>query len=109
VRPSEEVVAEVPAILETVRLGERIALPGSPDLQALGEALHGLFAADDPSAPRAERLDLARGLLDRWGVPQLDPPPRSPPPSACGRSSPRATRRARRASSGPCTPSRAAR
>ena len=37
------------------------------------------------------------------------PPPRSGPPSACGRSSPRATRRARRASSGPCTPSRTAR
>jgi ATP-dependent helicase/nuclease subunit A len=73
VRPSEERAAEAPPILETVRLGERIALPGSPDLQALGEALHGLFAADDPGAPRAERLDLARGLLVRWGVPQLDP------------------------------------
>ena len=68
-----EVVAGVPAVLETVRLGERIALPGSPDLQALGEALHGLFAADDPGAPRSERLELARGLLARWGVPQFDP------------------------------------
>ena len=47
-----------------------------PDLtpaEVLDEALHGLFAADDPAAPRAERLDLARGLLDRWGVPELDP------------------------------------
>jgi ATP-dependent helicase/nuclease subunit A len=73
VRPSEQRTAEVPPILETVRLGERIALPGAPDLQALGEALHGLFAADDPSAARAERLEVARGLLERWGVPQLDP------------------------------------
>ena len=73
VRPSEERAAEVPPILEAVRLGDRIALPGSPDLQALGEALHGLFAADDPGAPRSERLEIARGLLARWGVPQLDP------------------------------------
>jgi len=73
VRPSEERAAEVPPILETARLGDRIALPGSPGLQALGEALHGLFAADDPAAPRAERLDFARGMLERWGVPQVDP------------------------------------
>ena len=73
VRPSAERDDEPPPILETVRLGERIALPGSPDLQALGEALHGLFASDDATAPREARLDLARDLLKRWGVPQLDP------------------------------------
>ncbi len=73
VRPSDQRAERVPTILETVRLGERIALPGSPDLQALGEALHGVFAADDLDKPHAERLELARGLLARWHVPQLDP------------------------------------
>jgi ATP-dependent exoDNAse (exonuclease V) beta subunit len=73
VRPSAQVDEVAPPILERVRLGERLALPGAPDLQDLGEALHGLFATDDVAAPRAARLDLARGLLQRWGVPQLDP------------------------------------
>ena len=48
-------------------------LPDLTPAEVLDEVLHGLFAADDPAAPRAERLDLARGLLDRWGVPELDP------------------------------------
>ena len=73
VRPSAQRDEIPPPILETVRLGDRIALPGSPDVRALGEALHGLFAADDATAPRETRLDLARDLLKRWGVPQLDP------------------------------------
>jgi len=67
VRPSVEVVAEALGIRETVRLDARIALPGSPDVRAHGEALPGLFAADEMSASRDERPGLARSLLERWG------------------------------------------
>jgi len=60
-------------IVETVPLGSRIALVGDPDLQALGEAFHRFFACDEPEAAHAGRLELAGGMLRRWGAPQVSP------------------------------------
>jgi hypothetical protein len=37
-------------------------------MQSIGEALHGFFASDRPELGESARLELARGLLRRWGV-----------------------------------------
>lgn len=58
-------------IAERVRLGERLALNGQPDMAALGEACHRFFAADDPALGEEARLKLAEATLLRWGAPQL--------------------------------------
>ncbi len=54
---------------EPERLGERLALSGEPDMARVGEAVHGFLAADVPGLAATERLELARRLLDGWGVP----------------------------------------
>lgn len=53
---------------DPVRLGERLALTGSPDMEGIGEAVHGFLAADRAGLDGAERLAIASGLLERWGV-----------------------------------------
>ncbi|MGF6227968.1 hypothetical protein QFZ27_001923 [Inquilinus ginsengisoli] len=59
--------------METVQLGSRIALVGDPDLQSIGEAFHRFFACDDPLASLDARLEVARDMLHRWGVPEVNP------------------------------------
>jgi len=53
---------------EPIRLHGRLATAGDIDWEALGEAIHGFFAADDQSLALQTRLDTATGLLARWGV-----------------------------------------
>ena len=55
----------------SVILGERLPLKGEPNMVALGEALHGFFAADRPGAAADRRIALARRLLTAWGVSAL--------------------------------------
>lgn len=54
-----------------IRLGGRLALTGTPDMTDLGDALHGVFASDDPSRSQRERMDRADGLLKRWDIAAL--------------------------------------
>ena len=54
--------------LELERCGERLVLRGNPEMQRVGEAIHGFLAADRPTLAGAERRAIARGLLQRWGV-----------------------------------------
>jgi len=70
-RPSGASVRRTPEIVEVVRLGDRIALAGTPDMRALGEACHGFFAWDAPPRDDPRRRSQARAILDRWGVAQL--------------------------------------
>lgn len=72
-RPSENVLEGEMEIIETVAIGPRIVLVGSPDLQAVGEAFHRFFACDEPSAPTELRLELAGSMLMRWGAPEIAP------------------------------------
>jgi hypothetical protein len=59
---------------EPLRLGERLALRGDPDMVLVGQAVHDFLAADDPALALDERAALAAGLLARWQVPgALDP------------------------------------
>jgi ATP-dependent helicase/nuclease subunit A len=58
-------------VAEQVRLGDRLALSGKPDMAALGEACHRFFAADDPELGPEPRLQLAAANLLKWGAPQL--------------------------------------
>jgi len=49
-------------------LGTELQLHGSPNMNAVGEALHSFFAADLPDLSPKQRLKLAQGLVARWGV-----------------------------------------
>jgi ATP-dependent exoDNAse (exonuclease V) beta subunit len=56
------------ATVEADVLGEPIPLRAPADPTHLGSAIHGFLAADDPTLPRADRLEMAQGLLERWDV-----------------------------------------
>jgi ATP-dependent exoDNAse (exonuclease V) beta subunit len=49
-------------------LGDPIALRAQADMMNLGSAVHGFLAADSPEYPEADRLEMADGLIKRWGV-----------------------------------------
>jgi len=66
--PSDE-AAGAAGGLALERCGERLVLHGDPDMQRVGEAIHGFLAADRSTLGAAERREMARGLLQRWGVP----------------------------------------
>lgn len=72
-RPSGHAFQGNVRVVETVRLGSRITLVGDPDLQAIGEAFHRFFACNDPQTSANARLEVARELLRRWGVPEVNP------------------------------------
>lgn len=57
--------------LEVIRLGERIALTGSPDMQILGDCVHAFLGVDNRSKPRVDRLDTATKILNNWLVDNL--------------------------------------
>jgi ATP-dependent exoDNAse (exonuclease V) beta subunit len=61
-------VVAAAAGLELERCGERLVLSGNPEMQILGEAIHGFLAADRPTLATDDRRALAQGLLERWGV-----------------------------------------
>jgi ATP-dependent helicase/nuclease subunit A len=73
-RPSGGSFEGSAAIVETVDLGARVAIAGAPDMQALGEACHRFFAADDDMLSADERLSLASEILASWSVPELAAP-----------------------------------
>ena len=61
---------------EVVALGPRLPIRGTPPLDALGNAIHGLLAADRPGLSDPDRLALARDLLAAHRVADhLDPAP----------------------------------
>lgn len=51
-----------------VDLGGRLPIVGSPDMGALGQAVHAFLGADGAGRDGAVRLARARATLDRWGV-----------------------------------------
>jgi ATP-dependent exoDNAse (exonuclease V) beta subunit len=72
-RPSDAALVDDVQIVETVPLGPRLPLPGNPDITAVGEAIHRFLASDDRSDPAEQREAMARMMLRRWGVPELQP------------------------------------
>lgn len=65
---SPSAVEEEGSVIEVQEIGPGLQLLGEPDMQSLGEALHGFLAADRGDLDQAARLALATGLLRRWGV-----------------------------------------
>ena len=53
---------------EIVRIGPRITVTGSPDMEDVGHAMHAFLAADRPGIPTDERLEMATELLRRFAV-----------------------------------------
>jgi len=54
-----------------VRLGERLDLTGSPEMQVLGDCVHSFLAIDDVSSHSAVRLSTAARILKNWNVDNL--------------------------------------
>jgi len=69
-RPSgtHQATGDAAGIQERIALGPRLALTGSPDMAALGDAVHGFFAADSTGRDRPKRREMAERLMLRWGV-----------------------------------------
>jgi ATP-dependent helicase/nuclease subunit A len=72
-RPSGESSASIFVVQDTADLGPRIPLTGTADMQRVGDAVHAILAADDPSRPPEARIALVREVLARWSVTQVDP------------------------------------
>jgi ATP-dependent exoDNAse (exonuclease V) beta subunit len=72
-RPSGESSTSVFVVQDTANLGPRIPLTGTADMQRVGDAVHAVLAADDPSESPETRVELARDVLARWSVTQVDP------------------------------------
>jgi ATP-dependent exoDNAse (exonuclease V) beta subunit len=70
IRPSALPGATLPALLP-FPIGGRLALVGTPDMAALGEAVHGFLAADDPARETGLREATAAQLLQSWAVSAL--------------------------------------
>jgi ATP-dependent helicase/nuclease subunit A len=71
VSPSNTRADEISRALRPQRpidIGGRLPLTGSPDMQLLGEAVHGFLAADRTTRSAEQRFALAKDALDRWGV-----------------------------------------
>lgn len=72
IRPSGLAAGEMP-VMTPVTLGPRLPFTGTPDMAAVGEAVHGFLAADRPEAAPALREAMAARLLRAWGVAALSP------------------------------------
>lgn len=59
---------DAPCTVSRTELGPRLALTGSPDMEALGGALHAFLACDRRTDPSPVRSAQAEVILDRWGV-----------------------------------------
>src|SRR5436190_1815459 len=56
------------ALGEVFTLGPRLRLRGQPEMEAIGDAIHGFFAVDRPGLTDGDRLALARAILAGHGV-----------------------------------------
>ena len=72
-RPSAAVLEGGVRIAETLDLGPRLPLAGTPDMALVGEACHRFLACDVPARPLERRRAQAAEVLRAWGVPQLAP------------------------------------
>lgn len=53
---------------EAVAVGKRLPLNGKPEMQVVGNAIHGFLAADRPEMEDSARRELADAILARWKV-----------------------------------------
>jgi len=49
-------------------LGHKLDIKGQPDMALLGQAIHGFFGIDYPKMSAEQQIEIATGLLRRWGV-----------------------------------------
>lgn len=66
VQPSS--IARTGRVGEPTEIGRRFTITGQPDIELVGNALHGFLAVDHPSLKDSQRKEIADGLLTRWNV-----------------------------------------
>ena len=73
--PSAAAPGSAPASIVTsrVRLGARIPMSGSPDMNHLGEAVHAFLALDRAAHALEARKIRAAETLERWGITAIAP------------------------------------
>jgi ATP-dependent exoDNAse (exonuclease V) beta subunit len=69
--PSGEETEGAFEVVERIGLGPRLPLTGDPDMGAVGNALHAVFAADDGGEERTDRLQRAAATLSRWKISEV--------------------------------------
>ena len=65
-RPSGDETTGAFEVTERFELGPRLPLTGDADMEAIGNALHAVFAADAGGDDMALRLERATSILSRW-------------------------------------------
>jgi len=55
-------------VTSAAQLGDRLKMTGNPDMADFGNAMHGFLGADKPDTANENRIAMAEGLLERWGV-----------------------------------------
>ena len=70
-RPSTEVAQGTFSVVQNITLGPRLPFTGTPDMRLMGEAVHAIYAADDPEMSDDWRIERVNGIISRWGVPQI--------------------------------------
>ena len=73
IRPSDQAGTEDAEVIEEINIGERIAFKGTPDMNALGEAVHRFFAADNNKWSDTKRVEIAARVLRSWNVTEITP------------------------------------
>lgn len=71
-RPSKAVTEAKFKVVNRIELGKRIAIVGDVNMETVGHAVHAVLAADRTGVDRAKRLAMAKGILERWGIKQVD-------------------------------------
>ncbi len=61
-------VLEVGRTGEPIQIGPHAVIAGSPDMDKLGNAVHGFLATDGEDLTSERRKEVAQGLLERWNV-----------------------------------------
>ena len=69
----EPSAADAAEVVSRIELGARIPITGSPEMTALGEAVHAFLAFDRPGQDPDERRDRAAETLARWDAGGLRP------------------------------------
>ncbi len=65
---NELLMEENVTVSSAAKLGERLKMTGNPEMADFGNAMHSFLSADIPETSKVNRIAMAKGLLERWGV-----------------------------------------
>ncbi|MFC1812864.1 UvrD-helicase domain-containing protein [Thermodesulfobacteriota bacterium] len=68
VNPSSMSEAERASVVETKAIGKRIAIKGTPEMELVGNALHGIIAAEIVNPGLEDNVSTTQRIIDNYGL-----------------------------------------